>query len=200
MAAEKKTTTAEPKTATTPAPKQGAAPSKDAGPRLMDITSAYIKKKDLFDRTHDTLAKRIESSRQNIERIEATMTKAELQLSQLAAPSVKQDLVDPLAKELLKLMPDCSGVEVMGPLGIQAALTLTFASKQATEEEKLAGTKCRSITLITKTDGGGIGVRDYSKDTKGYAPGSIGYASGLNHPVVPVPEDATVKWLLDWVK
>ena len=191
---------AQQKPETKPATPQRPAPMKDAGPKLTDITSAYLKKKELYDRQHETLTKRIESSRSNIERIQATMTKAELQLSQLSAPSVKDDLVEPLAKELLKLLPGCAGYEVIGPVGVQQAITISFAAKGATDEQRLSGENCRSVTFITKTESGGIGVRDYSKSLDQYKPGSIGYASGLNHPVLPVPEDATVKWLLDWVK
>jgi len=173
---------------------------KDADQNLADITSAYIKKKEMYDKYHNALAQRIDGARKNIERIEAAIAKTELEMSQLSAPSVKEDLIDPLVEVLVSVLPDCAGIEVMGPIGIQGTWTITFAPNGATYADKLAGKKCRSITLITKMGNVGIGVRDYTNDTKEYAPGSIGYASGMNHPVVPVPENAAVKWLLDWVK
>lgn len=176
------------------------AQSKESGPKLVEITSAYLKKKQVFDQQSEALTKRIESSRQNIERIQGGLTKAELQLSQLVEPSVKDDLVEPLAKALAKLLPDTDGFDVIGPVGVQQAITISFIQKGATEEDRLTGKKARCITLVTKMKDGGIGVRDYSKDTKAYTPGSIGYASGLNHPVIEVPADAGIRFLLDWIK
>jgi len=173
---------------------------KDADQNLADITSAYITKKGMYDKYHNALAQRIEGARKNIERIEAAIAKTELEMSQLSAPSVKEDLIDPLVEVLVSVLPDYAGVEVMGPIGIQGAWTITFAQDGSSYADKLAGKNCRSITLITKMGGVGFGIRDYGTDAKEYAPGTIGYASGMNHPVVPVPENATVNWLLDWVK
>jgi hypothetical protein len=173
---------------------------KDTGPKLTDITSAYLKKKELFDRSHESITKRIDSNRTNLERIQSSLTKAELQLSQLVEPSVKDDLVEPLAKALSKLLPETEGYDVIGPVGVQQAITISFVEKGASAEERLTGQKCRSITLVTKMDNGGIGVRDYSKDSGKFKPGSIGYASGLNHPVVEVPSDAGIRFLADLIK
>lgn len=79
-------------------------------------------------------------------------------------------------------------------------MTISFFEKGTTDTDKATGKRCRSITLVTKPEGGGLGVRDYSRDLKIHQPGTIGYASGLNYPVVKIPDGAKLNWLLDWVK
>ena len=177
-----------------------APPKKDGSPTVESLTAAYVKRKENYDRQHEAMTKRLESSKANIERIQSQVTKTELALTQLDSPSVREDLVNPLAAALMKFLPGFESYEIVGPVGLEQSITVSFFEKGATEEEKVTGKKARSITLVTKAKDGGIGVRDYSKDTKQYTPGSIGYASGLNHPSVLMPADATVKWLVDWVK
>lgn len=174
--------------------------SADKTPLLETLTSRFVRAKQNYDRLHDSLSNRVNSCKSNMARLESQLTKAELQLQQLAEPSVKSELVDPLAKELLKLLPDnFVSYEAIGPMGIQQAVTISFYTKEAREAKTPAAADVKSVTLITKTEGG-LGIRDYSKDLKIHQPGSIGFASGANHPVVNIPETATVRWLSEWIK
>ncbi|OGV66910.1 MAG: hypothetical protein A2283_24280 [Lentisphaerae bacterium RIFOXYA12_FULL_48_11] len=184
--------------ATTPATVKAATPKADTGLKLSDLATVYIRRKSLFDRQHDGMQKRLDAVRKNIDRLTEVASQLEQKLAGLVAPSAK-DFISPLAKALVSQFPGFS-YEVAGPTGIANAVTIVFAPKDTTEEERMRGEKCKTITIITKTKDGTLGIRDYSKDLKTYAPGSVGYASGLNFATIPVPENATVQFFAGHVK
>lgn len=169
----------------------------DAGLKVSDLAAVYLRRKDLFDRQHKAMQARLDAARKNIERLNTVAAQMEQKLAALVAPS-SRDFVNPLARALASHFPGHE-YEVSGPTGIANAITLSFFSKEVSAEERMRGEKCKSITLVTTKDGG-LGVRDYSKDLKTYAPGSVGYASGLQFAVIDVPENATVQWFVPHVK
>lgn len=170
------------------------------GASLEELSSGYLRKKSHYDGQVGNLTKRIESGRANLERIQATVTGCQEKLATLEAPSMARELADPLAKELLKLLPGYESYKVAGPVGDGEAVILTFFEKGVTPEEQEKGLKSKSVTLITKLGDGGLGVRDYTKNTNQHKPGTIGYLNGENHPTVKVPEGAKAGWLISWVK
>lgn len=192
----------EKKASKSPSPAENKTPKGEtgAGPVIGDLATGYLKKKGVYDNMVANLNKRIESGRVNLERIQNTIAGCQEKLSQLEAPRMAAELVDPLGKEMLKLLADADTYTVAGPVGESEAIILSFHPKGVTPEEKASGSKSKSITLITKLPDGGLGVRDYSKNTAKHAPGTIGYLNGDNHPTVRVPEGAKVSWLISWVK
>jgi hypothetical protein len=196
--AEKKTVPVEKQTVGVKPLAKPAMGKPDVGITLAGLTTAYLKKAEAYNRVAKALNARMVAAKKNIDRFQEQLTQTESKLAVLVAPSA-QDMIEPLAKEMLKHFPGYS-YEVIGPHGLSAALEIVFFEKNATEEERMKGEKSKSITLITKMQGGGLGVRDFTKDSKQYAPGTPGYAAGLNYQSVKVPEDAAVSWLIKWVK
>jgi hypothetical protein len=62
---------------------------------------------------------------------------------------------------------------------------------------KLKGVDCRSITFVPCEEG--LGIRDYSINTHSYPDNSIGGIAGLNHPVVPVPPNKAIAFIVEWL-
>ena len=166
---------------------------------LSMMAAGFAKKKNAYDKLRAALEKRRESLEKGITRFQLLVTQIETKLANMVAPNGNAALIQPLARELLTLFPGFS-YEVFGPSGLADAVTISFYPKDASAENRLSGEKCKSITIITKMPQGGIGVRDFSRDTHTHSPGSIGYASGLNHPTLTAPEDAQVKWFAQYVK
>ena len=186
---------------TKPASKQEKGEEGEPKSQIKVITDKFLKTNQEYNRQSELLAKRITSTKANIERLESQLTKYELQYSQLKQPSIIDEMVKPLVDELLKMMNDeFTSYDLIGPMGLQESVTITFSKE---DDGKIANPKCensRSITFVTKPEEDGIGIRDYSKDTGIYSPGSISYASGMNHPVVMLPDDVDLKWILAWIK
>lgn len=166
---------------------------------LTQLAAVYAKKKLAYDKLRAALVKRLESLKKGIERFQTLATQIETKLANMVAPNSNTALIIPLSKELLALFPGFQ-YEVSGPMGLSEVVTVTFYPKEATADDRLTGKGCKSISLVTKMPQGGIGIRDYSKNTNTYAPGSLGYSSGLNHPTVQVPQDASVSWFAQYVK
>ena len=167
--------------------------------KLSDLAGIYLKRKELFDRQHGAIAARLAAVRKNIDRLTASAAIMEQKLAALVPPSAR-DWIFPLATKLAELFPGL-GYDVTGPFGSAGAITITFFPKDATEEDRVSGKGCKLITLVTKTKDGGIGIRDYSKDSKAHQPGTQGYSDGLNFGVIQVPTDAaTVNWFAQHVK
>lgn len=174
---------------------------KDQTAKLADLTTGFLKKKANYDRQHDAMSKRLESSQANVERLQVQIAKTEIQLNQLEVPSMKNELIAPLAKAIQKLMPEFKSYEVIGPIGEQQAITVSMFPADVTDEEKAKGLKAKSLTLITRTEEGiGLGVRDFNAVDESIKPGTVAYAAGLQFKVIPVTEDKTVNWLTGWLK
>ena len=166
---------------------------------LTQLAAGYAKKKLAYDKLRAALEKRLESLKHGIDRFQNAAAQVEGKLAGMIPPNGANALIIPLGRELLSMFPGFL-FEVSAPMGLSEAVTLTFFPKDTTVEDRVTGKGCKSLTICTKMPQGGIGIRDYSKDTKTYAPGSVGYSSGLNHPTVPVPQDASVSWFAQYVK
>ena len=177
----------------------GMKPAQKVAVTLTQLAAGYAKKKLAYDKLRAALEKRLESLKKGIDRFQVLMAAVETKLANMVPPNGATALIIPLGRELLSMFPGFQ-FEVSSPMGLSEAVTLTFFPKDATAEDRVTGKGCKSLTICTKMPQGGIGVRDYSKDTKTYAPGSIGYSSGLNHPTVQVPQDASVSWFAQYVK
>ena len=77
------------------------------------------------------------------------------------------------------------------------ATTLTLSKKGISAAGKMKGENCRCITFVPTQEG--LGIRNYSENTQEYPEGSIGAIAGLNHPVVPVPNDNSIQFIVDWL-
>lgn len=167
--------------------------------RLTEIMAGFSKKRDVSERQRHAFESRMESARKAIQRYEAVVAQAESRLASIVVPSVRDDVVTPVARELVKLIPNHT-FDIIGPFSPMEAVTLVFMPKDATPADRASGKGGRSITLVTKLEGGGLGIRDFSKDLKTYAAGTWQAGCGMNHPTVKVPADADLQFFMNWVK
>ena len=167
--------------------------------RLTEIMAGFSKKRDVSERQRHAFESRMESARKAIQRSEAVVAQAESRLATIVVPSVRDDVVTPLALELGKLIPNHT-FDIIGPFSPMEAVTLVFMPKEATPADRASGKGGKSITLVTKLEGGGLGIRDFSKDLKTYAVGTWQAGCGMNHPTVKVPADADLQFFMNWVK
>lgn len=102
-------------------------------------------------------------------------------------------IVKPMAKELAKLMPGMA-FEIIGPTGIACDVLVMFY-----EEGKENGPRKRINFSPIDLEQGKVAVHDYAKAPEDFATGHIGEMNGLNYPFIPIPEEATAEWLLQYV-
>jgi len=134
------------------------------------------------------------------ERLMAQKNRAENRLKALSIPSWIDTIVQPIADELAKELPDFEP-HIFGPFGICAEVSIHFYRKGVSKKEIWAGGNIRSITFILGSlQEGEILIRDTSVDTGDFRPGTIGEMNGMNHPSVKIPPDADISWLLSWVR
>lgn len=175
--------------------------AKDNTPRIDSLTAGFLKKKENYDRQATMLRKRLESSKAGVERLKNIIVQTEGKLATLVGPDIKSDFIEPIAQELLKLVPTCDSYAATEAMGQQQAVTVCLFEKGATEQQKINGEKCKSVTFVTKTDSGRLSVRNFQKVIDpSIKPGSLAFASGLQFEAIPMPEEAHISWLLDRLK
>jgi len=142
--------------------------------------------------------------RNSIHRKEAQLERLNNRELKLIFPSWVDNLLQPIATELGKHLPDYRA-EILGPFGICCETSIHFYKKGLTKEELWRDEHRRdgSIKSITFIPGdlseGQISIRDEKTDTHRFSPGTIGALNGMNHPSINIPEDATIEWLLAYV-
>ena len=146
-----------------------------------------------------SINERMETARKNISRLQSYITQLQMKAQSEVGQVFLTLVVRPIAEEIRSVFPSAS-VDVFGPYGLSGQSTITIAKKNVTQASKIKGADCRSITLVPTDDGIGVGVRDYSEDTREHAPGSLGFLSGLNHPVRPIPtKEGAMGFIVDWL-
>jgi hypothetical protein len=166
---------------------------------LAQLAGVYAKRKLAFDRLRGGLVTRLESLRKGIERMQNAMAQVEAKLASIVAPNSNQALIEPLAKELIALFPGYT-YQVTGPVGMLDAITISLIPAGASDEDKVSGKGCKILTILTKTKDGKLCVRDYSKNSGAFLPGSAGFDSGLQYGTIPVPDDASIEFFSKLVK
>ena len=143
-----------------------------------------------------SIAERIENAKKAIGRLQAMITNLEVKAQGETGQVFLTLVVRPIAEELRSAFPNAS-VDVFGPLGLSGNCTVSISKKGANQASKVRGADCRLVTLVPMENG--IGIRDYSETNNEHQPGSIGYLSGLNHPVVPVPMENALGFITEWL-
>lgn len=166
---------------------------------LAMMSQAYAKKKLAFDKLREGLVKRLDSIKKGMDRMTNTAAQIEAKLTSMVAPDGNKSLIEPLAKSLIALFPGFT-YQVTGPVGMLDAITISLIPAGASEEDKVSGKGCKILTILTKTKDGKLCIRDYSKNSGAYLPGSAGFDSGLQYGTIPVPDDATVEFFSKLVK
>lgn len=142
-----------------------------------------------------SIAERIVNARKNISRIQSMITNLEIK-AQTESGQVFQNLVvRPIAEEIRNVFPNAK-VDVFGPFGLSGQATITVAKKNDVQGKGRAS-ESRSVTLVPANDG--VSIRDYSESSDQYPPGSPEYLSGWNHPLVAVPSDSALEFIVNWL-
>ncbi len=104
-------------------------------------------------------------------------------------PHWNDHYLKPLAEELVKLFPDAY-YEIAGPFGLDCETSISIESPNKV-----------LLAFLQFVPGdcnkGEFYLRDYKTDTPKFSPGTIGEMNGMNHPRIPIPQDATVDWFLE---
>ena len=137
---------------------------------------------------------RIGKARENIARIQNMIDGLELKTQQESGQAWVNLVVRPISEELQKVFPNAT-IDINTVLS--GAVTLTVCRKGVNHAGKLKNQECRSLTFVQSEDG--IALRDWRSDTGEYPIGSIGAISGLNHPLVNVPKDSPIPFIVDWL-
>ena len=136
---------------------------------MQEIKREYSEKEAGYNKKYDHLSARID-------RRERQITQLKAQLDNLEWVSWVDGLIKPIAEELSKHFPDRQ-CEVTEPFGISGNVSIYLTKK---------GAACLSITFRPIfLNVGGLRVVDYTKP-----------AQNLNYPVIPMPEDAGIEWVL----
>ena len=129
------------------------------------------------------------------EKIKAEINKLEEKRKRLRYPHLTT-LLEKLGKQLLPYFHGAVRVEVLGPFGLgnETSLYISAAPKKGKTDGKTLG----SITFTRS--GEGYAIKDYSKKSKRFAPGSIGDLNGSNYGRIELDETHTIDWMVKFMK
>ena len=131
-----------------------------------------------------------------VEKREKQLTWAKKRRSNLNYPSWVDELLKPIAEEMVKQMPD-RYYEILGPFGMDANTSIFFYRKET--PGSLVGDNCLSITFSPgNLDIGELRLKDYLTNTHRYSQGTMGEMNGMNYPTVECKK--TIDELMLWLK
>lgn len=110
------------------------------------------------------------------------------------AVSFKTAVLYPIAKAILKELPDYKTFDITGPCGLSCEHFLSFykTMEHEAEDEPL------SISFVNfDHEKGKLFVRDYTRKRGDYKEGSLGEINGMNFDSIEVPPDADSKWFVN---
>jgi hypothetical protein len=118
--------------------------------------------------------------------------KARIEYEEARQPNWVEDLVRPLAKEIIKEFPGYH-FRLSGPSGLGARVWMRVNEKY--KEGLVAMLAFAPGTRPAEAEGlpsgpyiGKVCLVDYSRDTGEYAVGTVGYQNGFNYPEIPLPD------------
>ena len=137
---------------------------------------------------------RITKAKENIARIQSMIQGLELKGQQESGQAWVNMVVRPIMEELQKVFPNAA-IDMSTVLS--GAVTVTVCKKGVNQTGKLKNVECKSLTFVPVEDG--VALRDWRSDTGEYPIGSVGAISGLNHPLVNVPQESAIQFIVDWL-
>ena len=154
--------------------------------KLSVLASSYKRKHESFVTQEKSLTERRQRQEEQVTKLQKSVEDLGIKIQTLEAPSFFDSVAEPIAKELEKMFP---GTESQ-TLAVGTAIVIGLRK----------GEEGKSVTLVPM-EKGALGVRDYEKTTsKRFPKGSLEEIQGLNHPTVPIPEEADVRWLAQWLR
>ena len=125
--------------------------------------------------------------------LEKKIEKLEKRKEKLELPSWIDEVIKPIAEDIVKTMPD-RHYNILGPFGIGSRVSIYFYLKGGEDTNT-----CKSITFRPGSlEEGQIEIIDFSKEVKRYNKGTIGEVNGGNYKTIPMVE--TIDELLKYVE
>lgn len=156
------------------------------------LYSDYSKKEDKIESKISVLEAQINKKNKQIKKLFEKKYSTHM-------PHWKEHYIKPLADELIKHFPDYH-YEILGPFGLCSETVIHFR-KNGTPEDNYERPNFHSISFtVGDLSIGGFSIRDYSKNTGKFIEGTIGELNGMNHPSIPIPDNADIEWFLQWVR
>lgn len=158
------------------------------------LLETYKAKITEMDKRKIGISDRISKQKEQLERISRYIETLTLKASQESGQTWTNQIVRPIVGELQKVFPHAA-IDISTVLS--GAVTVTLCKRGVSAVGKLKNIDCRAVTFVPQENG--IGIRDFSSSTGEYPEGSIGAISGMNHPVIAVPADSALQFIVDWL-
>jgi hypothetical protein len=161
----------------------------------MKTINPIIKRYIQLDKENEKKRKALENK---ITKAEKRLEMLNKELNELGYIYWTDELLKPIAKEMIKHFPNRT-YDILGPFGLDANTSIHFYKKGVAEKNMFKGKNCLSITFTpVDLSKGELKVKDYSKNTKQYAIGTIGEVNGFNYPAIPIKKN--IDWLISKVR
>lgn len=157
---------------------------------IKQLSQEYVRKYKLYANERSKIISRIEQRKKQIERLEK-------KLSNLEHSSWIDELVEPIAKAMIRKMPD-RYYDIFGPFGMCAETSIHFYKSGIEPNQLFDGDNCRSITFRPKDlDVGELVLVDHTQNSHQYAPDTLGEVNGMNSLELPMKE--SINELMDFM-
>ena len=165
---------------------------------LQTILDEYRRKNETWEKERDYLRNRIAMREKQIERL-----KKRVDLSWSNMPSIIGEIIKPICDEIVKHYRGTHYDDDILAFGICSRKPVGFYED---DDNKLFAW----IEFTNQTEywddetvagkGFKLFVTDFYTDTGQYVQGSIAEMNGMNHPSIPVPDDADIQWFIDFIE
>lgn len=127
--------------------------------------------------------------------------------AQIASLKAKRDamtrpnttsLVEQIGKLLLKEYPDRE-LDVLGPFGLRGQVAIHLYKKGVADDKKFEGDNCISISFVMGDETNPLYV-ETGEVKESYAKNTLGAVNGMNNVTIPVPPDADLEWLKQYIR
>jgi len=162
---------------------------------LSELLEQWKTKHAESDKRKIGIAERISKAKVNIARIQNMIDGLELKGQQESGQAWVNFIVRPIVGEIQKVFPNAA-IDMNTVLS--GAVTVTVSKRGIDTLGKMKGLDTKSITFVPGDDGT-VKLRNYEVDSRDYPIGSIGAIAGLNHPLVNVPADNAIQFIVDWL-
>ncbi len=157
---------------------------------IAQLSQGYVRKHKYCNNEQSKIESRIAQRKKQIERLEKKLHNVE-------HPSWINEIVEPVAKAMIRKMPD-RYYDILGPFGMCCTTSIHFYKSGVGSKQLFEGNNCKSITFRPKNlDVGEIVLVDYNQDTGRYAKGTMGEVNGMNHPELPIKD--SINELMDFM-
>lgn len=152
---------------------------------ITKLLKAYHRKNKVIDTQRKHIEEEIKYKTERLEEIKkeiSLLTEKDMETFKKYPYWVKF-LIEPLAKELEKLHPECYS-EVLGPFGLTSTVSIHIYRKEDDDAVKINNAKSISFRLENEK----LKIIDYSKRYGDFPAGSIGAINGCNYGTVECPD------------